>query len=28
VHVMLSDTRKFYQLEEMWNDAGTEEHLD
>lgn len=26
VHVMLSDTRKFYQLEEMWNDANIEEH--
>lgn len=26
VHVMLSDTRKFYKLEEMWNDAETEEH--
>ncbi len=26
VHVMLSDTRKFYKLEEMWNDADIEEH--
>jgi len=28
VHVMLSDTRKFYRLEEMWSDATVEEHKD
>ena len=26
VHVMLSETRKFYKLEEMWSDAVTHEH--
>jgi ribosome-associated protein len=26
VHVMQSDTRKFYKLEEMWSDGGSEEH--
>lgn len=28
VHVMLSDTRKFYRLEEMWADGTTVEHKD
>ena len=26
VHIMLPDTRKFYQLEEMWSDAVFTEH--
>jgi ribosome-associated protein len=26
VHIMLPDKRKFYKLEEMWNDASLEEH--
>jgi ribosome-associated protein len=27
VHVMQSETRRFYKLEEMWSDAHQEEHL-
>ncbi len=28
VHVMMPESRKFYQLEEMWSDAPREEHED
>jgi ribosome-associated protein len=28
VHIMMPEPRKFYQLEEMWSDAPTTEHLD
>lgn len=26
VHIMLLETRKFYKLEEMWNDSNVSEH--
>jgi ribosome-associated protein len=26
VHIMMPDHRKFYKLEEMWNDAVSQEH--
>ena len=28
VHIMLPEPRKFYQLEELWNDAPSMEHID
>ena len=28
VHIMQPESRKFYKLEEMWSDAGLEEHND
>lgn len=28
VHIMMPEARKFYQLEEMWSDAPTVEHMD
>ncbi|HMU45577.1 MAG TPA: ribosome silencing factor [Chitinophagaceae bacterium] len=28
VHVMQSETRRFYKLEDMWNDAATDKHED
>jgi ribosome-associated protein len=27
IHVMMPESRKFYQLEEMWSDAPSEEHI-
>jgi ribosome-associated protein len=28
VHIFLPEARRFYRLEEMWSDAGSEEHVD
>jgi len=28
VHVFMPEARRFYRLEEMWSDAGSEEHTD
>ena len=28
VHIMMTESRKFYKLEEMWSDAHLEEHKD